>query len=190
MSENPYQAPSVLTEAPPTAKLTEKPTLARIFLRWLGVCSAAAAPSFVLGIIMDGYQVPAILGMICAVFLFVLGYTYLEQTPVVQAQLEDWVMRRTFKIGYGTRIAISILFPVGFYLDMIVGIFSVPMGMYLLQFTVGDPGDQMSLNQPGFLTHFVLTVTQGICLNIVLTGYMFIVWAIIKTAQMMTRKTV
>ncbi len=154
-----------------------------IFFRWLTVCGIAAAPSFVLGLMLDGDAAEAIAGMVCGVLCFVFAYTLLEHTKMIRKWLTRKTVRRTARIGYGTRIGISVIFPIGFYLDMIVGIFSVPVSGRILAL-FGRENIIRSPDDVGdFLSHFVMTVVQGAFLNIVLLGYMLIVFLIVRSVM-------
>ena len=127
--------------------------------------------------------------MICGILSFVFGYTLLESRPAVQRLLaRDSALRLATKIGYGTRIGISILFPIGIYLDLVIGIFAVGTSEWLSSLVAvgsfaptihGDGGSSGG----GFVGYFVTTVIQGVLLNVVLFGYLLIVYGIIRMVR-------
>ena len=147
------------------------------------MCVLAAAPSFVLGLILDGGNPGAIIGMICGVFAYVVVYTAVEHAPFVRRLLALRTVRRTAQIGYGTRIGMSVIFPIGFYLDMFVGIFSVPVSQWILLFVGRENITSASTNEGDFVSHFVMTIVQGAFLNIILLSYMLIVFLIVKAVM-------
>lgn len=179
--ESPYQPPkhfepSVVAPHPARPYSIEDSIL--VFLKWLAICAVSAAPSFVLGLILEGANAAAIAGMVCGVLCYVIAYTGFEHLRYVRHLMRDRVVRRTAKIGYGTRIAISVLFPIGFYLDMFVGLVSVSFGGWFMMLFGRDGPVQEG--QGDFLSHFVLTVVQGACLNVILLVYMLVVYAIAR----------
>jgi hypothetical protein len=191
LSENPYQTP--LTEAVlQTAEIANPhpPNLGWVFGRWFLICSVSAAPSFVIAVgLLEGRGLPQIAGMICGILSFVFGYTRLECQPAVQRLLaRDSALRLATKIGYGTRIGMSILFPIGIYLDLVVGIFAVGMSKWLGTVMAlgafepsihgdGDGGDG------GFIGFFATTIIQGVLLNGILFGYLLLVYGIIRIVR-------
>ena len=54
----------------------------------------------------------------------IVAYTAVTGTRVF-ARVRSWPhMRRTFRIGYGARLLVSIIFPIGVYLDLLCGVLS------------------------------------------------------------------
>ena len=173
LQSNPFQAPlAEPSYRPPDPETPSPPVPAKVFLKWLVICSVSAAPSFVIALMLarDGVW-DEIAGMSLGIMVFVLSYTYLELRPEVQRLLSDPRKRLTAKIGYGIRIGMSILFPVGFYLDMIVGFVSVAITTSFLQ---GGSPDEFG----GFPWHFSTTIVQGILLNIVLLTLMLLIYGL------------
>ncbi len=112
---------------------------------------------------------------------FIALYVFAERTQTVQRMLSWQFARRTTWIGYGTRIAASIIFPVGMLVDSICGIFSVGVNRW---FFGGFPSFHEHAEVTGgehsivFIQYLTTTVTQGLLLNIALTGYMLFVFGI------------
>jgi len=152
----------------------------KIFAKWFLICAISAAPSFVLGLMVGGVNLAAIAGMVFGVLVFVVAYTAVEHHSFVRKKMKKLAYRRTAWIGYGTRLAMSIIFPVGFYLDMICGLVSVSVSQWLLQVFALQEGDIMRSSDNGnFISSFVMTIMQGICVNIVLFGYLGLVFGIV-----------
>lgn len=167
---NPY-APTVLTDG--EMVLSDRPsddyqpsTLKRTAVRWLIVCGISAVPSFFFGLIATSGQ---FVGMLAGILIFVVGYTLLDYRTANRPFRRNRMIRRTLKITYGTRIAISILFPVGGYLDMVCGVVTLTV----MQETTGAGFQAMgSSNGPsGFFITVTTTVLQGLVLNVVLAVY-------------------
>lgn len=186
-SDNPYAAPEVDFERPVLAEdhaEHEPPRPMKVFLKWLIVCGVSAGPSFFWGVAISGQQVSRILGMVVGVGLFVAAYTLVECTPQVQRLLRRRFARRTAWIGYITRMAISIIFPIGMYLDVIVGLGSVSIGNAVFGDTFGEfgmrSGSSAHETNPllGFASFLFTTIVQGVFLNIILFAYMLLVHGI------------
>ena len=69
-------------------------------------------------------------------------------------------MRRTLIIGYATRVGISIIFPVGIYVDLVCGLLSTSIVGVVL-----DSADT-------FVGVLATTLVQGVVLNVLLVVYM------------------
>ncbi|MEO1526798.1 MAG: hypothetical protein AAFX06_15285 [Planctomycetota bacterium] len=71
------------------------------------------------------------------------------------------------KITYGTRIAITILFPVALYLDLICGVVSMSISENVFQRSIET-----------FHVAFLTTILQGLVMNAVLAVYGLLVHGI------------
>ena len=127
----------------------------RRFLLWTLLCSVSAAPSFFLA--QASFDRAA---MLCGVGLFILLYTAITSTDFVCRFKEKRFVRRTLYIGYGTRLVISILSPVGLFLDLLPGMASVEIGKYLFN------------DESSFAGTLAITIIQGAQLNVILGAYM------------------
>ena len=81
-------------------------------------------------------------------------------------------VRLAARIGYGTRLGISILFPIGLYLDVIVGMFSIMLMSNL------DPAAIEGDAPASFGWYFATTLVQGVFLNVILLIYLLVVYGI------------
>lgn len=129
------------------------------------ICSACGAPSFVLGS-MAYEETANLLAMAAGIATWAAGYAWITGTQWFARFRRRGFVNRTLKIGYGTRIAISIIFPVGMYLDVFCGCLSMIIIM-------GDLTDVALPHQV-----YLITLTQGTILNIVLMLYMACVWGV------------
>lgn len=179
---NPYAPSAIAEDAGEARRLAQNlrrddgaedeaaaPNLRRTFLRWFVVCGISAIPSFVFGLIVTGNQFA---GMIVGILMFVAGYTWLDFATAHRPWRRNPRIRRTLRIAYGTRIAISVLFPIGGFLDVICGTLSMAITTPLTG--VVSPGEQ-SL---GFFGAVLTTLVQGCLLNVVLGIYALLVHAI------------
>lgn len=104
--------------------------------------------------------------MLLGVCLFVAAYTAVSSHPRVL----DWVrvppVRRTMVVGYGLRVGVSIVYPVGLALDLFPGVMSVRL--------VKAAG----LTAGGFVDTLATTVVQGGLLNILLAVVMLPIYLV------------
>ena len=176
--QNPYQAPAETEAAdePLSAPVAEdtyvRSTLGQTARRWFFVCTISAVPSFLSGLMVTNGEFVA---MIIGIVIFAIGYTWMDHQTADQAWRRRKIIRRTLRFTYGTRIAISIVLPVGFYLDMICGIVTISLSQTFVgqEFTRIDGGPS-----PGFAGTLFLTLLQGVVLNVVLAVYGGIILAI------------
>ncbi len=139
----------------------------RQLLIWTAICTISAAPSFMCGLSF-GTDLPHVAAMIIGVATFILGYALIAASePALRFKRRPFV-RRTLRIGYITRLALSVAFPVGLYLDLLCGVLSVG---------VIDAIRQGELMRDGtFLSILATTLLQGVVLNIVLLVYMTLLY--------------
>ena len=130
-SDNPYASPQVQPPPPPQRAEIEEPralpSIGKSILKWTLACSIAAGPSFFFGSSLarqTGFPA-ACAGMIAGIVVFIVLYVLVERTQRVQRILSWRFARRTAWIGYGTRIAASIIFPIGMFPDVFCGMFSL-----------------------------------------------------------------
>ncbi len=176
LSDNPYQTPQTEGRAPHRIERTRSAEILIAYFRWLVICGISAAPSFVIA--FDGLRVVSITAMLSGIMTFVIGYTLVECHPAIQRKLaSDSALRRAVLIGYGTRIGISIIFPVGIVLDFFVGILATGITGWQPDRTIAL--GEMESASFDFFIFYVTTIVQGLLLNVVLFGYLLIVYAII-----------
>ena len=182
MSGNPYQAPITTDLATATALAEDEfkePKPLKIFFKWLVVCVICAGPSFFWGCLISKAQWQQIMAMTLGIIAFVIAYTAIECTPYFQRVMRDRLLRRTLKIGFGTRIGISLLFPFGIYLDLFIGFLSVSITESLFPNSLGLDDAQTGM----FLAFFGTTILQGLLLNAMLLVYMVIVYGIVRAVS-------
>lgn len=192
-STNPFAPPPATSElfpsghsaeSAPTAKKLRRP-IASLAL-WTVVCVISAAPSFYFGYgTIAQEQVAA---MCLGIAIFIGLYTLADQWT----QLHPWRQSRnialTLKIGYVTRILISIVFPVGAAIDVICGLMSVGIAETMLLMDHSHSGGSTYVGgEVHFLGALLITLVQGVVLNIVLFGYMTVVLGIVMLVRPQTK---
>jgi uncharacterized membrane protein YfcA len=156
------------------------PSWARTGAKWLLVCGLSAIPSFLFGAAITKGQYE---GMLLGILVFVAGYTWLDRRTATRRWRRDPRTQRTLRIGYGTRIAISVLFPIGSFLDVLLGAIAV-------EFYQVASGDNIESPSFGLFDTFLTTLIQGSLLNVVLMVYMLVVHAVqISLAWILDRRS-
>ena len=145
----------------------------RRFILWSLVCWISAAPSFGLVTLgrsggrnseVGGFDPWA---MACAITLFSILYTILTTSAAFDRFHRIRGVRRTLYIGYWTRIAVSIIFPVSFVVDVIPGAISI----LAVSSTLGI--------QSGFVATFLITCVHGTLMNLIIAIYMGMLYPIV-----------
>ncbi|MBP86771.1 MAG: hypothetical protein CMJ64_08650 [Planctomycetaceae bacterium] len=174
---NPYAAPAAIPFERATLVVKEhQPRPLRAFGRWTLICAISAAPSFFWGCALhaEPHQLAA---MICGILVFVLAYTLIECTHYYHQIISLPHVHRTAILGYGTRVLISVIFPVGLFVDMFTGMWAVTFVQQLFpnSLEVGHGKSAAS-----FLQVFITTIVQGTFLNGLLLIYMLVVYSILR----------
>ncbi len=179
MNFNPYASPaSTPTDPGMISQFMSSRRLVAILARWTLICTVSAAPSFSYGCFLH-HQPQHILGMIAGVVVFILGYTLVEASAAYRRVIRWRHVRTMVWIGYGTRVAISIIFPFAIVIDVWTGMLSV---------LIVNPGYIDGKSGAGFLSVFLTTLVQGTFLNVVLLAYMGVVWCILWLAAKLWRR--
>lgn len=172
MNLNPYASPALPAAEPGMiSQFITSRRLVVILARWALICTVSAAPSFFWGCVLH-HQVQQVMGMIAGVVVFILGYTMVECSAAYRRVVLWPHVRKTVWIGYGTRLAMSIIFPIALFVDMWTGMLSV----MLIQ-SIAHKSD--TAENASFLVVFLTTLVQGTLLNVVLFAYMALVWCIV-----------
>lgn len=120
--------------------------------------------------------------MLTGVLIFICGYTLADQWTQKARWRRDYAIRLSLKIGYITRMAVSVIFPVGGFLDVVCGMFSISAVEFISATDIrGGLGgmDEAARLGAGFLLVLLTTLVQGVVLNILLLGYTLVVWGIV-----------
>ena len=142
--------------------MLDAPIIFRRFLLWAAVCCVSAAPSFAWA--HEEFHRGA---MVLGVALFTVAYTAFTSTERFERFHRRPFVRRTLYIGYGARMAATVVFPVGASLDLLPGMLSVN----LVQHGAG-------LDPHTFGGTLLTTIVQGTLLNVLLVLFMLFVYAI------------
>ena len=168
--DNPFQSPAASSHVVEQPQANDDLAIAIIkaAISWSLICGISSIPSWLLA---SRRSTEAIAGMLTGILVFVVGYTILDVStrrhPVRRRR--DVII--TLAITYGTRIAISLIIPLGFFADIWCGIIAIELTNVSLK-TIGlDP-----INME-FTPTLVTTLIQGCLLNLVLAGYGLIVYA-------------
>ncbi|MCH2161383.1 MAG: hypothetical protein MK085_05870 [Phycisphaerales bacterium] len=99
--------------------------------------------------------------MALGVVIFALAMVMITSSDPFYRFSRKRFVRRTLYIGYGLRVGVSMIVPLGMMVDVIPGMVSV-------RFV--DPGS------PGFLPTLLTTLVQGTLLNLILSILMAMIW--------------
>ncbi|MBN1512863.1 MAG: hypothetical protein JXB13_12685 [Phycisphaerae bacterium] len=136
------------------------------FLQWTGICAISSVPSFVVA--RDEFDTA---GMVAGVTVFILAYTAVTGTQGFRRLKAEPFVKTTLYIGYGTRLAMSVLFPVGLFLDVWTGLASIE----IVRLFLADPN--------GFAGTLAITILQGVFLNIILAVFMGAVYLLQRAVR-------
>lgn len=186
--ENPFAPPTSDMQAPPpslgTAATPPRPrrTAAASLALWTFVCVVSAAPSFLWGLgTIAGTQY---LAMSLGICVFIALYTWGDQFTQTAHWRKIPAVTLALKIGYTTRLMLSVIFPVGALLDVVCGLLSVAIVEAAAPNLRSHPGGAADLEgSVGFLGAFLITLVQGLVLNVALLGYMTVVLGIVLAFQ-------
>ncbi len=149
---------------------------------WTVVCAISAAPSFYFG-----YGTVArehIAAMCTGIALFIALYTFADQHSLRHSWRQSRNVALTLRIGYITRVLISIVFPIGASIDVICGLMSIGIVETVFPFLFDQPSERVSIaRSAGFAGTLLVTLVQGVVLNVVLFGYMVVVLGIATLAR-------
>ncbi|MEM8911494.1 MAG: hypothetical protein AAGC97_06960 [Planctomycetota bacterium] len=150
---------------------------ARTIGRWTLVCVLAAAPSFVIGFMVTSGQW---LGMLAGVVFFIIAYSWADIATASTWWRQRKLIRRTLVTTYSLRILMTLVFPVGGYIDMMVGVASMV--------TVGAvTGTSPEGDQFGFWLAFATAIVQGLLLNLMLLVFAIVILPIIAGIMRLRR---
>ena len=148
---------------PPAAFRSPRALVRRAFL-WFSLCFICATPSFVLAAAEFDRR-----AMILGIVIFALGMFGMTSTTGFYRFSRMKFVRRTLYIGYGIRLAASVIVPVGAIADLFPGMISVML------VNSGMGGER-------FIPTLVITIVQGFLLNAILAVLMGAIWFIQMTA--------
>lgn len=176
--ENPFQSPATVSLVVDGDQPQTKNDLVRATLiaaaRWSLICGISAIPRWV---IAAGNTTAVIGGMATGVLLFIVGYTFLDVWTRRHPLRQRTDVKTTLAITYGTRIAISLLFPIGFFADMFCGVVALSITGFFFQTA------DLDIAQLEFTSTLLTTLIQGCLLNGVLAGYGLLVYAVCRAVM-------
>ncbi len=136
------------------------------FVLWTLVCGVSAAPSYI-------WAAPTYdrVGMICGVAVYIGLYTAASMTSTAKQIETEPLVRRAVRIGYITRIIISVVYPIGMAVDLIPGLMSISVVKNALG------------HEFGFEFALYTTLVQGTFVNLILGVYMLMVYGILQSIR-------
>lgn len=152
--------------------------------KWVLVCFVSGAPSFYFGSVLGRNYAIQSIAMALGILTFVAFYVYIESREWTRRKLMDKSLRVSVRIGYITRMAISVLFPIAMFPDILCGMLSIGFTTSLFGEGFG-PGSDFSTTATGKTIPLIIawfyctTLVQGVLVNIVLGAYTLIVYAIV-----------
>jgi hypothetical protein len=152
--------PAASREAP---RLTVRYTAAALGI-WTMICMITAIPSFIWASIGGLRPEPIFAGL----GVVILGYSALSCAAWFRAWLVHPVLGRALKIAIGTRLAVSLLFPVGMAIDLIPGIAAT-----------GITGTIVIQHAAAPLRIFATTLLHGLIVSVLLAAYFGLVAMIV-----------
>lgn len=163
----------------PTAPYRSGERALRHFGVWSLVCGVAALPSFVIGAMIAEMGGVQLFAMAVGVFIFAGLYTWVSTSRGFRELRGRPFVERTLMIGYGLRMAQSLLslVPPVFIVDMFLGMLSVASVSWILQvgFDLEHPPDN---GFTAFAFFLVTTLIQGGLLNVILVVLMLVIQGI------------
>ncbi len=142
------------------------PRVLRRLLLWSVICIVSAAPSFLFA--QNEFDTG---GMVLGVALFIALYTVATSTDAFERFHARPFVRRTLYIGYGLRLGISIVYPIGMGADMLPGMLSVGLV------------ENLGLPTRQFAGTLAVTIVQGAILNVVLSVFMLAVYHVMRATM-------
>ena len=128
---------------------------------------------------VSGQRPTEIAGMLFGILIFIAGYTFFECSKFGQQLIQIRLVRIVARIGYGIRILISIVFPLGMWIDIPSGALAMSISNIIFNTELnGADGNGFGNELLGFLWFTTTTVIQGIILNIILFVFLLILYGI------------
>jgi len=169
---NPYRpSPEITPTSDPQSPQTSSPDLPQIsfawtVIRWTLVCVIAALPSFFLGL---DFTRGRYLGMIAGIATFISIYVAADLCTRHWPIRREPAIRRTLVFVYVSRIVVSIIFPVGIYLDQMTGAVMISFTQDTRDVFNPATSDSPLNDFAVFWTAYRMTMIHAVLMNIVLS---------------------
>ncbi len=125
--------------------------------------------------------------MVTGILLFVALYVALDQSDFALRLRAVPSLKLTMRITYGLRIAMSVAFPVGLFADVFCGMAAVQI-VSLLGQSISLDSMENGPRDTGFWTCLIITLVQGVLLNIVLLGIATPIFGLLRLIRHTSRK--
>lgn len=130
------------------------------------ICCVTAIPSFAWAV--HEFDVAA---MCVGVLFYITGYVVIWNVVADGMVFRNYHAAWAVRIAYGTRLFVSVVFPVGMALDLIPGVFSCS----LIESTLGKGND--------FPHTFAITLVQGVFLHVGLALFALLVYPFVRLSK-------
>ncbi len=119
-------------------------------------------------------------GMIAGILTFIALYVVLDYATRGTSIRANSGIRLTLKIAYWTRMIISILLPIGMYIDVFAGMFAA------MVLGVSPEGNARNLPATqAFVISYFMTLLTGVFINLLVFVYMVIVFTLLSLYRLM-----
>jgi len=183
---NPFASPEVavasaIPDFDPDTEIREF-NFGKSLAKWFLICAVSGAPSFFFGSVLGNAYVIQSFAMTLGILTFVAFYVYIESRERTRRMLMDRSLRISVRVGYITRMVISIIYPVAMFPDILCGMLSVGFTTSIFGegFGPGYASDTIDAGLQPLFTFgwfYITTLVQGVLLNIVLGAYTLIIYA-------------
>jgi hypothetical protein len=183
---NPYRpSPEVEPASDPQLADTQSPdrppiSLTWTVIRWTLVCVIAASPSFFIGLDFTGRRYG---GMIAGIATFICLYVAADLCTRHWPIRRNPSVRRTLVFVYVSRIAISIIFPAGLYLDLMTGAVMISFMNENREIFQSGPNLSSFNELAAFWTAYRMTMVQAVLMNILLSLWGLLAFPFIHLAN-------
>lgn len=131
------------------------------------ICCLGAAPSLAWSRVARPNDLAVALG----IALFIALYSIIVCSAAFERAWRNQRLRRAIRIGYTVRLAISIVFPIGMFLDLFCGLITARL-----------TGIDVAGRAITFYPSLVATVIQGVLLHVMLATFIGLVYLVLSAA--------
>ena len=182
MQDNPYEAPSVNewpTEA--TGPVLNFAGFSRAMFRWCLICGVCAIPSFSLGMFL-GSDLTRVSAMVAGTVCFGVIYGAVDVLHGRKIANSNSRLSKALRIGFITRMGVSIIFPIGMLIDLFPGMVSLAAVQFLFgqSLMTFEPIELPPTPAVVFASVFVATLIQGLFMNVILAAYVAVLYRLTR----------
>lgn len=146
-------------------------TLAARSYTWFAVCVICAIPGMCIALPIFNP-----LGIFAGISTVVMFYVCVTSTDAYQKLIRLPFVLRSIQIGVGTRLLVSVVFPIGMFADLIPGVIAVELVTWLFDTTWRAEFPVDAANSPGFALTYCITLVHATIVQLLLWGLIFLIW--------------